>query len=622
MRSLYLSGAVVVLLLAGSALGAAPARPAAGKKAPAAAAEPPVPAEWRTPAEISDFRTTSTYDDTLGFLQSVQAKVPEMAVRYIGNSAEGRPIPVVILSKEKIFSPEHEEGEALAPGVQRKPVVLIQNAIHAGEIDGTDACLLLLRDLALGRRRELLDAATLLIVPIYNIDGHERVSPYNRPNQNGPEEGMGFRTTSNGLDLNRDYMKLDSPESRALISLVNAWRPDLHVDNHVTDGVDHDWVLTYSWAEAPQAPAPVDAWLSAHMPAVLQATEKAGHRTGPYVDLKDRTDPTKGFSSWVGGARYSTGYFPLRNRPSVLVETHSYKPYRDRVLATRDFLVALLTEIGKDPGALSAAVDQAEAETVAKGKPDAPPSPLALSYSESEKADPLKLPHYETALKTSVVTGQPVLTYTRGKVHEIEVPWYHRSKVTGQVERPRGYLVLPGWPQIEARLRGHGIRVRRITTPIEVEVETLRLAAPQFAKAPYQGLTAVEAQVTRQKETRKLLDGTLWIPADQPDFELAAELLEPESPDSLFAWGLLSTLFEQKEYISPQVLEGIAQEKLKDPKLAAEWQAALQDPAFAKDANARYRWWYRHTPYYDETVGLLPVYRLMQPQQFVTRAWR
>jgi len=593
----------------------------------------PIPLEWRTPAEVAGFRATPSYDETLAFLKKLQARLPEMALRFYGSSGEGRPLPVVILSKEKVFSPEHEEeGEAGRrlerpdhagnDEAARKPVVLIQNSIHAGEIDGNDACLLLLRDLAFGRRRELLDAATILILPIYNVDGHERVSPWNRPNQNGPVDGMGFRTTTNGLDLNRDHVKLDSVEARSLVALVNAWHPDLHVDNHVTDGVDHDWVLTWSWAEAPQAPAPVGAWLNAHMPAVLRATEKAGHRVGPYVDLKDRNDPTKGFSSWVGGARYSTGYFPLRNRPSVLVETHSYKPYQDRVLATRDFLVALLAEIGKDPAALHEAVEQAEAHTVALGRPDAPPSEVVVSWTESEQADPIRLPLYETHLPTSVVTGQPVLTYTRGKVHEIEVPWYHRSKATMKLPRPRGYLVLPGWPQIEARLAGHGFRVERVTDPAELDVETMRLAAPEPAKAPYQGLTAVTAKVARQTEHRKIPAGALWVPADQPDFELAVQLLEPESPDSLLAWGLLSTVFEQKEYISPQVLEGIVAEKLKDPKLAAEWQEALKDEAFAKDPAARSRWWYRRTPYCDETVGLLPVFRVMRAPGLKTRPWR
>ncbi len=618
--SLYLRGALLSLLLAAPLHGAVPA------KEPAM---PPIPREWLTPAEAAGFRATPSYEETLAFLQKLQAKLPEMSLRFYGTSAEGRPMPLVILSKEKVFSPENEaeERDRDKKGEEerereKKPVLLIQNGIHAGEIDGKDACLMILRDLAPGRRRELLDAGTILLLPIYNVDGHERVSPWNRPNQNGPVEGMGFRTTTSGLDLNRDHMKLQSPEARALVALVNAWHPDLHVDDHVTDGVDHDWVLTYSWAESPQAPAPVGAWLDAHMPAVLAGTEKAGHRVGPYVDLKDRDDPGKGFSSWVGGARFSTGYFPLRNIPSILVETHSYKPYEARVLANRDFLVALLTEIARDPGALHEAVEKAQAATVALGKPDAPPSEVVVSWAESEKPDRIRLPLYETGRTSSVVTGQPLLTYTRGKVHEIEVPWYHRSAATARLPRPRGYVVLPGWPQIEAVLRGQGLRVERIAAPTEIEVETMRLASPDFAKGPYQGLTQVTAKVTRAKERRPLPKGALWVPADQPDFELAVELFEPESPDSLLDWGLLSTLFEQKEYISPQVLEGIAREKLQDPKVAAEWQAALKDEAFAKDPAARSRWWFLHTPYPDERIGLLPVYRVMAAPKLDTRPWR
>ena len=197
-----------------------------------------------------------------------------MYLGFYGTSGEGRAMPFVVVSREKAFT--GRKAQRLG-----KPVVLIQNGIHAGEIEGKDASLLLLRDLALGRHAEVLDAVTLVVLPIYNVDGHERISPFNRPNQDGPQQGMGFRTTTNGLDLNRDYLKISSEEARSLIALVNDWRPHLHVDDHVTDGIDMDWVLTWSWAEAPQAPAPVDAWLRAHMPAVLAATEKAGAQGGP-----------------------------------------------------------------------------------------------------------------------------------------------------------------------------------------------------------------------------------------------------------------------------------------------------------------------------------------------------
>lgn len=567
-----------------------------------------------TPAEIANFEATPSYDETLAYLHRLARRWPAMKVLSYGRSPQGRALPLVVVSGDGAFTP----AAARRAG---KPVVMIQNGIHSGEIDGNDASLLLLRDMAGGAHREILKGATLLILPIYNVDGHERVSPYNRPNQNGPVRGMGFRTTTAGYDLNRDYLKLASVEARALIGLVNAWRPHLFVDDHVTDGVDHDWVLTWSVPEAPQMPPPVDAWLKAHLPQTLAATERAGHRCGPYVDLVDRNDPAKGFSSWVGLPRYSSGYFPLRNRPAVLVETHSYKPYRQRVEANRDFLVALLAEAAKDGRALVRAVAEAEAATVAAGRPDAPPSAAVLGYRQSDTPDSIRFPVYAAETRPSLVSGRPLTLFRRGEVAEITVPWFHGSAPLGSVPRPRGYLVLPGWPQIEERLRGQGLRVLRVAQSVEIEVETLRAAEPKYEDAPYQGATRLTAKVERKRETRPIPAGALWVPADQPDFELAIQLLEPDAPDSLLSWGYLSSIFEGKEYIDPRVLEGIAVEKLKDPQVKAEWEKALADEAFAKDPGARYAWWYRRTPYWDATQGLLPCYRVMAAPKLALEAW-
>jgi hypothetical protein len=585
----------------------------------AAAPSDDVPREWLTPAEAAGFEATPSYDETLAFLRKLQPRLPEMKIDFYGTSAQGRPMPVVILSKDKAFTPE-------AAARSGKPVVLIQNGVHAGEIDGKDASLMILRDLALGRpgsHREWLDHVTVLIVPIYNVDGHERVSPYNRPNQDGPRQGMGFRTTTAGLDLNRDWLKASSPEAQALIGLVSAWRPHLHVDDHVTDGVDHDWVLTWSWDEAPQVPLAVDGWLRDHMPRVLDATEKAGHRQGPYVDLKDPNDPTRGFSSWIGTPRYATSYFPLRNRPSILIEMHSYKPYRQRVLANRDFLLALLAEIARDPGSLTRAVAEGERETVELGRPDAPPSTVAVTYAESDASDPIRFPVYAGDVVTSKVTGQPVLLFHRGEVREVEVPWFHRARIAQTVPRPRGYLVLPGWPQIEQRLRAQGLRVEQVAAPLDLEVEAIHVSDPKLAPRSYQGLTQMKATVERRTERRHVPAGALWVPADQPDFAVAVQLFEPEAPDSLLSWGLLSTVFEQKEFADTRVLEGLAAEMLKDPKVAAEWEAALKDEKLAADPDARYRWWFQRTPYWDGTIGLLPILRVMRmpTPALRTRPW-
>ncbi|HEX4498614.1 MAG TPA: M14 family metallopeptidase [Thermoanaerobaculia bacterium] len=605
---------VLILLLFLFPIDARAERPSMAPQAALSPAEITAIEALHTRAETSGFEATSNYEETLAFLRQLQAHFPQMHLSFYGTSQEGRPMPLVVVSRERAFT---------APEARRlgKPIVLIQNGIHAGEIEGKDASLLLLRDLAEGKHAAILDAVTLLVVPIYNVDGHERISPFNRPNQNGPRQGMGFRTTTNGLDLNRDYVKISSEEARALVSLVNDWRPHLHVDDHVTDGIDMDWVLTWSWAEAPQAPAPVDAWLRGHMPAVLAATEKAGTSQGPYVDLVDHNDPAKGFSSWVGQPRYSSGYFPLRNRPSILIEMHSYKPYRQRVTGNRDFLLALLDEIAREPAALTRAVADAEAAEVARGKPDAPPSQIVVNFEQSDKPDSIRLPVFAGTMKTSVVSGEPLLLFHRGELDAREVPWFHGSKATLTLPRPRGYLVLPGWPQIEQRLRGQGLRVEALTRPVELDVETMRLSEPKPAPASYQGLTRLTAKVARATEHRQIPAGALWVPADQPDFEVAVQLLEPEGVDSLLSWGLLSSIFEGKEYIDPRVLEGLATEKLKDPAVAAEWAAALKDAKLAADANARYQWWFRHTPYWDERVGLLPYFRLMTAPRIATRPW-
>ena len=307
-----------------------------------------LPEDWLTVAEKTDFRATSSYAETMDYLKKVEAAAPKLIrVTNFGRSAQGRPLPLVIVSSKGAFTPQ-------AAAAADKPVVLFQSCIHPGEVDGKDATLMILRDIALGRKPDLAKAGTLLFAPIYNADGHERISPYNRANQNGPEEGMGYRTTADGINLNRDFLRLSSPEAKAMARLVTRWNPDLHVDNHVTNGSDHAWVLTWLVAEVPQLAPPVDAWVRVHLPEVLARTEAAGYLNGPYVSLVSGSDPAEGMIWDVTEPRYSSGYFPLRNRPSILIEMHAHKPFRERVLANRVFMEELIAEVGRVRRALSA----------------------------------------------------------------------------------------------------------------------------------------------------------------------------------------------------------------------------------------------------------------------------
>ena len=466
------------------------------------AAEPTVPAEWLTRAEASDFRATSSYDETLAFLRRLEARLPQMRLSFYGTSAEGRPLPVVVLSREKAFTAA--EARRLA-----KPIVLIVNGIHAGEIDGKDSCLMILRDLALGRRQELLDAVTVLIVPIYNVDGHERVSRFNRPNQDGPAEGMGFRTTASGLDLNRDHMKLATAEARALVGLFNEWRPHLHVDDHVSNGFDHAWVVGYAASGGPGGAGAGGRMAEGSFPGG-GGGDRAGrprHRALPRAPRRERP----------------RGRLRVAGRPRRASRRATSRCATVRLDPGGDALVqAVPRPRAGQPGLPDRAASRRSGRTRARSgrrwrrrrRPPWPgagsgrPSPTWPSPSSSTGRTRSACPLYAWRSEPSVVTGQPFPRQRRGTAETAEFPWQHGPKPARAVPRPRGYLVLPGWPQIEQSLRAHGLRALALEEPAEIEVETSRLSSPRFAPQTYQGLTQVTSvDVARRLERRRVPGG-------------------------------------------------------------------------------------------------------------------
>ncbi|NJL28553.1 MAG: M14 family metallopeptidase [Thermoanaerobaculia bacterium] len=289
---------------------------------------------WITPAEASGLTTTPSYDETVAWLRRLVAAAPELEMVSLGKSWEGRDVWMVIASSDRAFSP----GALARTG---KAIVLAQAGIHAGEIDGKDAGLMLLRDLTVGgSKRALLDKAAFLFVPILNVDGHERASRWARMNQRGPER-MGWRTNARNLNLNRDYAKLDTPELRAVIAAINAWQPDVYVDLHVTDGVDYQYDITWG-ATGPHAWSPkIAGWLEDVLrPALDRDLEAMGHVPGRLVFPIDATDVGKGLWDWTATPRFSDGYGSARHLPTILVENHSLKPYPQRVLGTYVWLAS------------------------------------------------------------------------------------------------------------------------------------------------------------------------------------------------------------------------------------------------------------------------------------------
>jgi hypothetical protein len=282
----------------------------------------------------------------------------------------------------------------------------------------------------------------------------------------------------------------------------------------------------------------------------------------------------------------------------------------------------LILEVGRSGKELVSAVEVSEAATVAKGLPGAAPSDVVVRWGVAERGEELIWPAYEWTVEDSVVSGGARIVYQPGKVREVELEWRHQPVAELSLPRPRAYLVLAGWPQIEELVTGHGLQAYQLVEDMDLEVETIRLSNPKLADSPFQGVAMVEDfEVTRQREQRTVPAGSLWVPADQPSFEVAVQLFEPEAPDSIVRWGVVSTVFERKIYIGSDLLEKLALEMLADEAIRTEWEAALEDPEFSADRRARSLWWYRRTPYWDETVGLLPVMRLMAPAELALAPW-
>ena len=396
--------------------------------------------KWQTPAEAMALADTPDYQQTLAFIKRLTAHSPKIRLIYIGDSAQGRPIPLVIASAEGFDKPD----ALLRAG---KPSLLAQAGIHAGEIDGKDAGLMLLRDIALGEKSDLLDKANLLFVPIFNVDGHERRSVYNRVNQRGPVS-MGWRTTAQNLNLNRDYAKGDTPEMAAMLALFNEWRPDLYLDLHVTDGVDYQYDVTYGFTGEHGYSPEISRWLTNHFaPAADRALGDQGHIPGPLVFAMDKHRMEKGIAGWTAGPRYSDGYGDARHMATVLVENHRLNPYRQRVLGTYVLLESSLRTLADHGKALKQATTHDKASRPAE-------MPLAWHY-DSPQGMSFKGMAYETYQDSA--SGSPQVKWLGEAKHYDDLPVHPKDKPADIVAVPRAYWLMPEQFEVIERLARHGI---------------------------------------------------------------------------------------------------------------------------------------------------------------------
>jgi hypothetical protein len=563
-----------------------------------------VPDNWLTPCEKSGFMTTPRYAETMQYCRRLAKASTWIKVTSFGKSAEGRDLPLVIASKGNEF-------DAKKASKTKKAIILIQNGIHAGEIEGKDACLMLLRDIAITKTKSsLLDHAILLIIPIYNVDGHERFGPYNRINQNGPRE-MGWRVTAQNLNLNRDYMKADAPETQAWLKMFNAWLPDFFIDCHVTDGADYQYIVTYGIETQGSVSPPVRAWIRDKYLPFLSTVMTDGVPLGPLIYFRDDLDPLKGLtgSDGTGPPRFSTVYATLQNRPGLLIEMHMLKNYKSRVRGNYTMLDSTIHLVNREYKSLRQAVFMADSLAVWRRLLQNFP----LEFQQDTVANgTLHFYGNRQTNEQSEVSGATRRVYSIEHIEE-EIPVFDHVKPTTTINPPIAYLIPQQWQQVIERLKMHGLHLRRLKNQASLQVEEYRFSDPKWAQTPFEGRHRVSYSVEKVAGRKIFPAGTIVVPLDQRAAKVAIHALEPEAPDAFVSWGFFDAIFEQKEYAEDYVMETLARDMMsKNPDLKAEFDAKVRsDTAFARSPGARLNFFYQHSPYWDSQVKLYPVARLV-----------
>jgi len=559
--------------------------------------------EWTTRFEKSNYLETETYAETMDYFKRLSDNSKIAKFIKIGTSPQGRDIMCLIVSKDKEFNPKSAKKSG-------KAIILIQNGIHSGEIEGKDASMLLLREILIEKKYPgILDNVVLLVIPIFSVDAHERRSSFNRINQNGPKE-MGWRTTAQNLNLNRDYTKADTPEMKSVLKLFSDWLPDIYIDTHTTDGADYQYTITYDISTYHNIPPKTRSWIkNVFKPFINSKVEKDGFLIAPYAGFINRKDVAKGIRGWVSGPRFSHGYAAIQNRPGLLIETHMLKPYKNRVFATLSLLKAVINIVNKDYKNLVSLNKQADKYVVKHFYDKHFAFPLA--FKMNDKFEYFNFKGIKSVQDSSWITGSNVTRYT-GEKETFRVPYYHQDKVVDSVYLPEAYIIPKEWSKIIPIMQLHGIKADTLRSDKKFNIEVYKFKDVKFPNHPYEGHFSPTFKYDVIKKTKIYSAGTFIIKTNQRTLGVIANLLEPKGRDSFVKWGLFNAIFERKEYFEEYSMEPIAEKMAKEnPSLKKEFLAKLKtDEKFKKNPRERLNFFYKRSPYYDNHYLVYPVARV------------
>jgi murein tripeptide amidase MpaA len=562
--------------------------------------------DWETWYEKSDFLETANYDKTVAYCKQLAEYSSQIHYTKIGISPRNYEIPMLIVDRDGLTTPEaiREKGRA---------ILLFEAGIHPGESEGRDAGMILLRELCIEKKNtKLLDNVSLLFIPVFNVDGDHRFTPYSRINQNGPKE-MGWRSTATNLNLNRDFMKADAPEMQDWLKMFNYWLPDFFIDSHTTDGADYQYVLTFAVETGGNMDKGLTKWQEeVYLPFVSEKMFNDDMPIFPYVSFRNWHDPRSGLRESVAPPMLSQGYTAIQNRPGLLIETHMLKPYKPRVESTYAMVKYTMEIMNKECNTLCELNKKADdfcSSDLFRNEE------LAVRFYTSTKDSVMvDFLGVEYDIKHSDLTGGDWFVYYPDQPKTFKIPMFNTKLPAEKVKLPRAYLIPPEWIELINRLDLHGIEYERLKEDTWVEVESYKFKNYKWSPTPFEGRMMMQQfEMDTILENRLFVAGSVRVPTNQRTARVIAHILEPKAADSYLSWGFFNTTFERKEYVETYVMEPMARKMIaENPELEQEFKDWLKEhPEYKNNQWLQLFFFYEKTPYWDQQKDKYPIGRVL-----------
>lgn len=551
-----------------------------------------------TPFEKSNGTKSATYKEMTSFYERLDEKYESIKMIEAGTADAAYPLHVVYYSKDEAFDIKQWKEDG-------KVIVLVNNGIHPGEPDGIDASMMLLRDAAKGDVK-VPDNVVLAVIPVFNIGGMLNRGSHSRANQNGPEE-YGFRGNGQNLDLNRDFIKMDAKETQSLVMLFHKLSPDIFIDNHVSNGADYQHIMTLLTTQHNKLGGVMGEYLNKVLePMIYLEMYNDGYSLVPYVNHWGHT-PDRGWTAFHEGPRFASGFAAMFHTYAFVTETHMLKPYNKRVDGTYELMRLFLKIAGTNAKDIKRTRKQAFED-------DKKALQLPISWEiDTTQKSTINFKGYEAGYKPSEVSGKQRLYYDRNKPYNKTIPYFNTYVPKQSAKVPEAYIIPRGWHKAINRLRSNNVKLQALEHDTTLTVTVYYIQDYETTPRPYEGhYLHSKVKLRTEKKTIKFLKGDYVIATDQPARRFLVEVLEPNAPDSYFAWGFFDAILQQKEGYSDYVFEDEAAELLKKNHQLRQLLADKKkvDTAFANSGEAQLDFVYKQSQYYEPVHMRYPVFRV------------